>query len=129
MIGLLQRVSEASVSVSGDVIASIGRGLLVLVAVEPDVAVPTSRFGATAFNTLFGPAADLSPIAAHAFRYPNEVLFLASECNTFLGAAFQREQMRLFAHARLATIPNAGHEMFSENPTESLRVVRAYLSE
>ena len=34
MIGLLQRVSEASVSVAGARIAAIGTGLLVLVAVE-----------------------------------------------------------------------------------------------
>ena len=33
MIGLLQRVTEARVTVDGDVVASIGRGLLVLVAV------------------------------------------------------------------------------------------------
>ncbi len=36
MIGLLQRVSEASVTVDGERIAAIGRGLLVLVAVHRD---------------------------------------------------------------------------------------------
>jgi D-tyrosyl-tRNA(Tyr) deacylase len=36
MIGLLQRVTEASVTVGGDEIASIGAGLLVLVGVERD---------------------------------------------------------------------------------------------
>lgn len=36
MIGLLQRVSDARVEVEGRVVGSIGRGLLVLVAIERD---------------------------------------------------------------------------------------------
>ena len=36
MIGLLQRVTQASVAIDGNVVAAIGRGLLVLVAVTRD---------------------------------------------------------------------------------------------
>jgi len=36
VIGLLQRVSRARVEVSGETVGAIGRGLLVLVAVQPD---------------------------------------------------------------------------------------------
>lgn len=36
MIGLLQRVSSAHVDVAGEPVAAIGRGLLVLVGIEPE---------------------------------------------------------------------------------------------
>ena len=43
MIGLLQRVSSASVTVDDETIASIGQGLLVLVGVERDDAVAQTQ--------------------------------------------------------------------------------------
>ena len=43
MIGLIQRVSRASVTVADERIAAIGRGLLVLVAVQPDDSEATAK--------------------------------------------------------------------------------------
>ncbi|MEZ4657384.1 MAG: alpha/beta hydrolase [Caldilineaceae bacterium] len=99
-----------------------------VVEVIPDVSIPPRRFGATAFTTIFGPSTDISPIAANAANYTDEVLFMASECNRFIGAQFQRAQMAIFPRARLAVIPHAGHNMISENPTDSLTVIRDYLA-
>ncbi|RME97656.1 MAG: alpha/beta hydrolase [Chloroflexi bacterium] len=97
--------------------------------VQPDVPVPPGRFGATAFKTLFGANTNLSPIAENAGNFDGGVLFVASECNRFIGAPFQREQMGIFPQSTLAVIPNAGHEMFSDNPVESLAVVRDFFEQ
>ena len=51
MIGLLQRVSRASVSVDGDVKGEIGAGILVLVAVQPS---DTEREAARLAERLLG---------------------------------------------------------------------------
>ncbi len=97
--------------------------------VMPGVPVPPRRFGATAFNAIFGEGADLSAIAANAGNYTNEVLFIASACNNFIGEAFQRRQMTIFPNPRLVVIPDAGHNMITENPVDTLRVIRDYFAD
>jgi D-tyrosyl-tRNA(Tyr) deacylase len=43
MIGLIQRVTEASVRVGGEVVGAIGPGLVALLAVEPGDSIETGR--------------------------------------------------------------------------------------
>ncbi|MFN2274226.1 MAG: alpha/beta fold hydrolase, partial [Anaerolineales bacterium] len=61
-------------------------------------------------------------------NFSNLVLFLTGECQTLIGLDWQREQMKFFSRAELVIIPDAGHEMFKENPTASIVAVRAYLA-
>lgn len=60
-------------------------------------------------------------------NYTDEVLIIASECNTLIGVERQKDHLKLFPDARLAIIKNAGHFMFTDQPEQSLRVLRDYL--
>jgi proline iminopeptidase len=67
-------------------------------------------------------------LAAGVEQFENKVLFMTGACQTLIGEDYQRWQMQLFPSAGLAVIPDAGHEMFLENPEASVEVVRAYLN-
>lgn len=60
-------------------------------------------------------------------KFTDKVLFIASGCNTKIGAEYQKKQMAFFPNAELVVIPESGHMMFGEKPTESVKVVREYL--
>ena len=60
--------------------------------------------------------------------FTNKVLFIAGECQMVIGADWQKKQMEFFPNAELDIIPDAGHEMFAENPEASIVAVREYLN-
>ena len=60
-------------------------------------------------------------------RYRDEVLFIASGCNSLIGKSFQEKQMKLFASAKLVVIQDCGHMLFGEKPIESVQIVRDFL--
>jgi proline iminopeptidase len=60
-------------------------------------------------------------------NYTDEVLIIASECNTLIGIERQRAHQKLFPNARLEIIKNAGHLMFTDQPETSLRILSGYL--
>ena len=60
--------------------------------------------------------------------FKNPILFMAGEHQRVIGEEYQRRQMALFNSTSLVVIPDAGHEMFAENPEASIKVVREYLN-
>ena len=62
-------------------------------------------------------------VAAVALGVP---LFLGA-CSS-LGADWQRRHAELFLDARIQEIPEAGHQLFFDNPEASLEALRAYLA-
>ncbi|MEN8251046.1 MAG: alpha/beta hydrolase [Bacteroidota bacterium] len=61
-------------------------------------------------------------------QFTDKILFIATECNIKIGVEHQKKQMEFFPNTELAVIKKSGHMMFGERPTESLRIVREYLS-
>jgi proline iminopeptidase len=91
------------------------------------------RFGAAAASSIQSEAIDAKGnislnLAEGVEDFSRQVLFMTGECQTIIGEDWQREQMELFPSADLVVIPDAGHEMFKENPTASIAAVRSYLS-
>ncbi|MEK6531385.1 MAG: alpha/beta hydrolase [Deltaproteobacteria bacterium] len=60
-------------------------------------------------------------------NFQNPVLFLASGCNSLIGAGHQARQAEFFANAELKVIKHGGHMMFGERPVEAAEIVRDYL--
>jgi proline iminopeptidase len=71
---------------------------------------------------------DLLPLHEGLDRYPGKVQLMASECNTWIGLDHQQQyHVNLFQEVEVVVIPGAGHDMFYENPADSVSAVRAYL--
>lgn len=61
-------------------------------------------------------------------KFDRTVLFMAGECNAFIGEEYQKEQMKLFPKAELVVVKKSGHMIFAEQPDESIGAVRLYFA-
>jgi len=98
------------------------------------VAYPSWRAGGIAGTSIQNSSTnvdgtpDVSILGENAHNFEKPVLFLASECNTWLGEDTQQIHANLFPNAEVKVIQNAGHYMFNDNLEESLAAVRAYFN-
>jgi proline iminopeptidase len=91
---------------------------------------PIWRFGATASKASRQASPDeINSLESGADVYEKPVLFLAGECNTWIGPELQAKHADQYADSELITISNAGHDMFWDNPGETLLAVRSFLQE
>ncbi|MBN1453592.1 MAG: alpha/beta hydrolase [Anaerolineales bacterium] len=92
---------------------------------------PMWRWGNTASSAIQSTAssADLDSLSAHAGDYEKPVLFLASECNTWIGPELQANHAALYPNSQLVIISNSGHDMVWDNPEETIQAIRTFLDE
>lgn len=92
---------------------------------------PLWRWGTTASYAIPDSLsdADLNSLSTNAKHVDNPVLFLAGECDTWLGAELQAKHAAQYPNAELRVIAQAGHDMFWDNPEETLNVIRAFLGD
>ncbi|MCS6896251.1 MAG: alpha/beta fold hydrolase [Bacteroidia bacterium] len=58
--------------------------------------------------------------------YEGPVLFIRGENSAYISPADEQDIRRLFPHARIETIPGAGHWVHVDNPVVLLRVLREF---
>ncbi|MCB0254364.1 MAG: alpha/beta hydrolase [Anaerolineae bacterium] len=92
---------------------------------------PMWRWGTTAANAIQSSAsdADLDSLSSHAGSYNKPVLFMAGECDTWIGPELQAKHAALYPNGKLEVIPNAGHDMFWDNPEKTIEVIRGFLDD
>lgn len=59
--------------------------------------------------------------------YTEEILFLVADCSSLIGPVLQEHQMTLFQNARMVTIEDAGHMMFTDQPETSIAAIQTFL--
>jgi len=62
-------------------------------------------------------------------QYADTVLFIAGECNKFIGPDYQKKQLEYFPLHKLEVIMDAGHNMFLDQPDEFYQIVRSHFRE
>jgi len=103
----------------------------------PGTPVPENHFwraGAAAYQAIPSSArdekgnTDWSVMTEGLETYTDTVLMLVSECNQWVGLEYQRTyHLDLYSTVEVVVISDAGHDMFWDNPQDSIAAVRAFL--
>src|SRR3990172_8974405 len=103
----------------------------------PGTPVPEDHFwraGAAAYQAILSSArdengnTDWSIMTEGLANYTDTVLMLVSECNQWIGLEYQRTyHLDLYPSVEVVVIPDAGHDMFWDNPQDSIAAIRAFL--
>jgi len=104
----------------------------------PGTPVPEDHFwraGAAAYQGILSSArdeegnSDWSVMTEGLENYTDTVLMLVSACNRWVGLEYQSKyHLDLYPSVEVVVIPDAGHDLFWENPQDSLAAIRAFLA-
>lgn len=89
---------------------------------------PSWRFGAASSRRWEHATVSEVDQIARGTEFDGPVLFLAGDCNDWIGPTLQAKHVERFTDAKLVSVPNAGHDVVWDNPDATLAAIRAFLN-
>ena len=91
-----------------------------------NTSIPMGRSGYYAFRKLTSSKKGAKRLKD--IRFPAERMrLLVSDCNTLLGRKYQEKVLKKIRQPEMIEVSGAGHYLFQDNPTASLRLIREFL--
>jgi proline iminopeptidase len=99
-----------------------------------NVEFPEWRFGSLASKVIPQSGLDedgnsIIDLVSGVEQFQDTILFIAGDCNEYIGPDFQQKQMEYFNKTKMVVIKDAGHYMFGDQPEECIQIIRDYFNE
>jgi proline iminopeptidase len=88
---------------------------------------PSWRFGGLASDTFWQNVEPTLNAVEAGLYFEGAIMFMAGECNHWIGPNLQREHAERFANAELKIVENAGHDVIWDQPDRAIAMIREFL--
>ena len=85
------------------------------------------RFGGVASDTFWADVTPTLDTVKSGFSFEGPIMFMAGECNHWIGPKLQRAHTERFANAELKVVANAGHDVIWDQPDQAIALIREFL--
>lgn len=88
---------------------------------------PSWRFGGIASDTFWADVGPTMDAVKSGLSFEGPIMFMAGECNYWIGPNLQLKHAARFANAELKIVADAGHDVIWDQPDQAIGMIREFL--